>query len=55
MTVLLISYHLISSCEEDASGFDGNNFCVAWLEHRRIVGYSDRGFSSFHSVSKLYT
>jgi hypothetical protein len=53
MNVLLISYHLISNCEQDASGSDGN-FGVAWVEYRRIVGYSDRSFSSFLSVSKLY-
>lgn len=55
MNILLISYHLISSCEQVASGSDGNNFGVAWVEYRRIVGYSDRGFSSFLRVSKLYT
>jgi hypothetical protein len=54
MNILLISYHLISYWEQVTSGSDGNNFDVAWVEYRRIVGYSDRGFSSFLSVSKLY-
>ena len=55
MNILLISYHLISNCEQVASDSDGNNFGVAWVEYRRVVGYSDRGFSPFFSVSKLYT
>jgi len=55
MNILLISYHLISNCEQVASGSDGNNFGVAWAEYRRIVGYSGGGFSSFLSVPKLYT